>query len=109
MSEFFESEIVQDELNEINEMQQEIYDKLMNIRELSHEERVDHIDKLTILLEKQRIMYTRLSLSDDPKAIELLDQLKQSIVLMGFPEGTNLQTLFDGMKNTIDALKQYVD
>ena len=50
MSEFFESEIVQDELNEINEMQQEIYDKLMNIRELSHEERVDHIDKLTILL-----------------------------------------------------------
>ncbi len=109
MSEFFSSEIVQDELNEINEMQQEIYDKLMNIRELSHEERVDHIDKLTILLEKQRIMYTRLSLSDDPKAIELLDQLKQSIVLMGFPEGTNLQTLFDGMKNTIDALKQYVD
>ena len=106
MSEFFSSEIVQDELNEINEMQQEIYDKLMNIRELSHEERVDHIDKLTILLEKQRIMYTRLSLSDDPLAKDMKEQLEKSVQLMGFPPGTSIQVLFDGMDQTIKNLKQ---
>jgi hypothetical protein len=28
---------------------------------------------------------------------------------MGFPPGTDLQVLFDGMKNTIEAMKNQVD
>jgi len=109
MSEFFESEIVQDELNEINELQQEIYGKIMNIVNLSREDRTEHIEKLKILLEKQRVMYTRLSLSDDPMAIKMKEQLQQSVQLMGFPQGTDIQVLFDGMKQTIENLNQQVD
>jgi len=109
MSEFFESEIVQDELNEINELQQEIYGKIMNIANLSREDRVEHIEKLKILLEKQRVMYTRLSLSDDPMAIKMKEQLQQSVQLMGFPPGTDIQVLFDGMTETIENLNQHVD
>jgi len=109
MSEFFESEIVQDELNEMNELQQEIYGKIMNIVNLSREDRTEHIEKLKILLEKQRIMYTRLSLSDDPMAIKMKEQLQQSVQLMGFPQGTDIQVLFDGMKQTIETLNQQVD
>jgi len=109
MSEFFESEIVQDELNEINELQQQIYGKIMNIVNLSREGRTEHIEKLKILLEKQRVMYTRLSLSDDPMAIKMKEQLQQSVQLMGFPQGTDIQVLFDGMKQTIETLNQQVD
>jgi len=109
MSEFFESEIVQDELNEMNELQQEIYGKIMNIVNLSREDRTEHIEKLKILLEKQRVMYTRLSLSDDPMAIKMKEQLQQSVQLMGFPQGTDIQVLFDGMKQTIETLNQQVD
>ncbi len=109
MSEFFESEIVQDELNEINELQQEIYGKIMNITNLSNEDRVEHIEKLKILLEKQRVMYTRLALSDDPLAKKMKKQLEDSVQIMGFPAGTDIQVLFDGMKQTIDNLSQHVD
>jgi len=109
MSEFFESEIVQDELNEINELQQEIYGKIMNITNLSNEDRVEHIEKLKILLEKQRVMYTRLTLSDDPLAKKMKKQLEDSVQIMGFPAGTDIQVLFDGMKQTIDNLSQHVD
>jgi len=109
MSEFFESEIVQDELNEINELQQQIYGKIMNIVNLSREDRTEHVEKLKILLEKQRVMYTRLSLSDDPMAIKMKEQLQQSVQLMGFPQGTDIQVLFDGMKQTIETLNQQVD
>ncbi len=109
MSEFFESEIVQDELNEINELQQQIYGKIMNIVNLSREDRTEHVEKLKILLEKQRVMYTRLSLSDDPMAIKMKEQLQQSVQLMGFPQGTDIQVLFDGMKQTIENLNQQVD
>ena len=109
MSEFFESEIVQDELNEINKIQQQIYGDLMNFGSLGPEDRAEHIEKLEDLLEKQRLMYTRLSLSDDPKAIELKEQMQKSVVLMGFPEDTDVQILFNGMSKTIASLKQFVD
>ena len=109
MSEFFESENVQDELNEINELQQEIYGKIMNITNLSREDQTEHIEKLKVLLDKQRVMYTRLALSDDPLAKQMKKQLEDSVQLMGFPQGTDIQILFDGMKQTIDNLSQHVD
>ena len=109
MSEFFSSEIVQDELNEINEMQQEIYRDLTSFGTLDSEEKKEHIEKLSTLLEKQRLMYTRLSLSDDPKAIELKEQLQQSVQMLGFPAGTDIQVLFSGMTQTIESLKHNVD
>ena len=109
MSEFFDSEIVIEELEEIHELQQGIYGQLMNINDLSHEEKTEHIEKLKVLLEKQRIMFTRLSLSDDPKAKELLQQLQKSVTMMGFPEGTDVKMLFDHMYDTIASLEKFVD
>ena len=76
---------------------------------LPDEDKREHIELLIELLEKQRIMYTRLSLSDDPTAKELLENLKKSVQLLGFPPNTSVQTLFDTMKETIDNLKKQVD
>ena len=109
MSNFFDSEIVREELNEINELQQEVYGKILNVMHLTSEEQIEHIDKLKLLLEKQKIMYTRLSLSDDPEALKLKNQIEQSVVMMGFPQGTDINVLFSGMYDTIQALKQQVD
>ena len=109
MSNFFDSEIVQEELNEINELQQEVYGKMLNVMHLATEEQVEHIDKLKLLLEKQKIMYARLSLSDDPAALKLKNQIEQSVVVMGFPQGTDMNVLFDNMDKTINNLKKNVD
>ncbi len=109
MSEFFESEIVQEELNEIHRMQEEIYGQIMDLPSLDHEERMEHIENLCELLEKQRIMYARISLSDDPAALDLKKQLQQSVQMLGFPAGTDVNLLFDSMKQTIENLKQQVD
>ena len=109
MSNFFDSEIVQEELNEINELQQEVYGKILNVMNLTPEEQVEHIDKLKLLIEKQKIMYARLSLSDDPAALKLKNQIEQSVVVMGFPQGTDINVLFDNMDKTINNLKKHVD
>ena len=109
MSNFFDSEIVREELNEINELQQEVYGKMLNVMQLTTEEQVEHIDKLKLLLEKQKVMYTRLSLSDDPAALKLKNQIEQSVVVMGFPQGTDINVLFDNMDKTINNLKKHVD
>ena len=109
MSEFFKSDIVREELNEINKLQEEIYGSVFSFGSLSREEQLEHIEDLIDLLDKQRIMYTRLSLSDDPQALKLRNQIEQSVVMMGFPQGTDVNMLFDGMDKTINDLKKHVD
>ena len=53
-------------------------------------------------------MYTRLSLSDDPDAMKMKKQLEKSVELMGFPAGTDISVLFNGMTETIEKLRQSI-
>jgi len=109
MSEFFESDIIQDELKEINKLQEQIYGSILSFGSMSNETKLEHIEKLQTLLEKQRVMYTRLSLSDDPEAVEMKENLRKSVSLMGFPAETDMSILFNSMNQTIESLKQYLD
>ena len=77
MSDFFDSDIVREELQEINELQMSIYKNAMKFGTFSREDKVDHIERLTELLERQKVMYTRISLSDDPEAIDLKNHLQK--------------------------------
>ena len=79
MSNFFDSDIVREELQEINELQLSIYKNAMKFGTFSREDKVEHIEKLTELLERQRVMYTRISLSDDKEAIDLKKHLQKSM------------------------------
>ena len=109
MSNFFDSDIIQEELKEINKLQEEIYGSILTFGGMSRETKLEHIEKLQLLLEKQRVMYTRLSLSDDPEAVEMKENLRKSVALMGFPPETDMQTLFNSMNQTIESLKKYLD
>ena len=109
MGEFFESEIIQEELSEINKMQEKIYASLLSFGSMTRDQKLEHIDMLTTLLDKQKVMYTRLSLSDDPKAIEMKENLRKSVAMMGFPPETDMQFLFNSMHATIKSLRDYVD
>ena len=109
MSDFFDSDIVREELQEINELQMSIYKNAMKFGTFSREDKVDHIERLTELLERQKVMYTRISLSYDPEAIDLKNHLQKSVELMGFPEGTDMCLLFTSMSNTIETLKKSID
>ena len=109
MSNFFESEIIRNELSEINELQETVYGSMLTFGSMEREEQIEHVDMLNNLLDKQKVMYTRLSLSDDPDAMKMKKQLEKSVELMGFPAGTDISVLFSGMTQTIEKLKQVVD
>ena len=109
MGKFFESELVREELEEIGKLQQEIYGNVISFPSMSRQEQLEHVDKLTELLDKQKIMYARLSLSDDPEAIELLDSMKSSFQVMGFPTNMNVNQFFDEAKKTIETLRVSID
>ena len=109
MSDFFKSEIVMEELREINELQEDVYVNIMKFGRMTKEEQLKHVDKLSALLEKQKVMYARLSLSDDPDALEMKENLRNSMTLMGFSPDTDMNYLFQSMRATIDSLRKSID
>ena len=106
---FFDSEVVRAEMAEIAELQEEVYSNVFKFPRMSKEDQLYHVEILEKLLEKQRVLYTRVSLSDDPEAKKMKSQLQQSIEIMGFPKGTDMSILFHGMEQTIKALKEKID
>ena len=109
MSNFFDSDIIQEELKEINQLQESIYGSILTFGVMCREDKLEHIEKLEMLLEKQRVMYTRLSLSDDPEAVVMKENLRKSVALMGFPPETDMNVLFKSMTRTIQSLKEFID
>ena len=109
MSDFFKSEIVMEELREINELQEDVYVNIMKFGQMTREEQLEHVDKLAALLEKQKVMYARLSLSDDPDALEMKENLRNSMTLMGFSPDTDMNYLFNTFGATIDSLRKSID
>ena len=109
MSNFFDSDIIQNELKEINDLQKFIYGSILTFGMMTREDKLEHIEKLELLLEKQRVMYTRLSLSNDPEAVEMKENLRKSVALMGFSPDTDMHILFTSMTKTIESLKKYLD
>ena len=109
MSSFFDSELVRKEMTDIQELQEEVYGSVFNFPQMDREEQADHIELLIELLEKQRVLYTRMSLSDDPAAKKMKENIQQSAVMMGMPKDVNMATVFANMEKMIEVMRQQVD
>ncbi len=103
---FFQSEIIQKELKDISELQEKIYGKVWMFSSMRNEEKLSHIELLEELLNKQRILYTRMTLSDDPSAKEMKESILVQARQLGFPPDVDLAYVFGNMTQIIDNMKQ---
>ena len=106
---FFDSDLVRKEMTDIQELQEEIYGSVFNFPQMDNEEKEEHIDLLMELLEKQRILYARMSLSDDPQAKKMKENIQESAVMMGMPKDVDMASVFANMEKMIGIMKQQVD
>ena len=106
---FFDSDIVRAEMTEVQELQEEVYSNVMKFYYMNDADKKHHIELLEKLIEKQKIMYTRLSLSDDPNAIEMKEQILSSAVRMGLPKNIDMNVFFNQMSEMINMMKQQLD
>ena len=109
MSAFFDSDVVRKEMTDIQDLQEEIYGSVFNFPQMPNEEKEEHIELLLELLEKQRILYARMSLSDDPAAKKMKENIQESAVMMGMPRDVDMATVFTNMEKMIGVMKQQVD
>ena len=103
---FFDSEIVRSEMTEIHELQEDVYENFMKFPYMNTADRAYHIDQLSKLLDKQKIVYARLSLSDDPDAKEMKENIMKSAKSMGLPDNVDMVRLFDQMAEIIGMMKK---
>jgi len=106
---FFDSELVQKEMQDIQDLHEKIYTSMFAFSTLSKEDRLDHITCMEELINKQRILYTRLSLSDDPVAKEMKVNLEKTAMSMGMPDDMDMNTIFNTMEEIIDKMKGKLD
>jgi len=104
MSKFFESDRVKEEMNEITSLQKELYDVILKFPMMSPEAKVEHIDTVLELLERQQIMWTRLSLTDDKEAKKMKDYIVSHAKELGFGD-TDMGTIFSNMKTTLEQVQ----
>ena len=104
---FFDSEIVRAEMVEIAELQEDVYENFMKFPYMNTADRAFHINQLSKLIEKQKIVYARLSLSDDPVAKEMKENIMQSAASMGLPADVDVGKMFDQMSDVISHMKEH--
>ena len=106
---FFQSDVVRAEMAEISELQEEVYNNVFKFPTMSKEDQQYHVDILEKLLDKQRVMYTRLSLSEDPQAKEMKKRITESASMFGLPQGVDMNLLFNDMTQAVGLMKDQID
>lgn len=103
---FFDSEIVRAEMTEITILQEDIYKNIFKFPTMTLDEKKFHVGLLEKLLSKQRILYTRVSLSDDPEAVEFKEKIQKQAVMMGMQENIDINVIFNNMESMIKVMKE---
>ena len=106
---FFDSDVVRAEMAEIQELQEEVYTNVFKFPTMSKEDQLYHVEVLERLCEKQRVMYTRLSLSDDPQAKEMKNHINEGAKQMGLPANVDMNLLFSQMTEMVGKMKSHLD
>ena len=110
MSTFFQSDQVQNNLQDIFNTYQEIAVMSQHLPEMSKEQRLEHIEDCKYLINKQRVFYTRLSLASttgDAEAADMKTRINSLSQAFGFKDlmdclDTMIKTLEDAAKKDPD-------
>jgi len=102
---FFQSELVRGDIQEMVELQQFCFRSAMNFVLLDHDRRLEYFEALIKLIEKQKVFYYRIKLSDDPEAKSVLETMKQGIIMLGATPGTTIEQMFDELLDRVHVMK----
>ena len=106
---FFDSDIVRAEMAEIQELQEDVFDNVMKFQYMNDTDKLHHITILERLFDKQKIVYARLSLSSDPEAKKMKEEILKSAEMMGLPKNVDVNMMFNQMSQMVGIMKRQLD
>jgi hypothetical protein len=93
----------------MEELQQKIIQETFRAPAMSKDEKKEHVELMRTFLEKQKNLYFRLSLSDDPEALEMKERIQEAAKFLGYEKTENMIELFGDMEKTLDRLDQIAE
>jgi len=109
MSNFFQSELVRGDIQEMAALQEFCFRSVTNLALLTKEKKKEYFEAMRKLLEKQKIFHARLMLSDDPEAKQVAANMKNAVVMLGGDPNLEVRAMFDDLLQKIDNFEKYVD
>jgi hypothetical protein len=109
MSEFFKSEMVRGDLQEMAELQQFCMRSMYAFPVLTTEKQIEYFDTLIQLIEKQKVFYARLALSEDEEAQSMVKSMKESVVLLGGEPTDDMYEMFDNLIKKVQSMKEVAE
>ena len=98
---FFQSEVVQKELTQMQDLYMDI--NRMGLM-LSLSQKREQLDKMLRLIELQQTMYMRVTLSEDPDAKQLVEQVKNAAKMLGMPPDEVGPAFYDKLKENVHKM-----
>ena len=101
---FFQSEVVQEELEDIQECYTELLKMSAGLKEFNPQERLEHIEKTLELVSKQKVFYARLQLaSNELQDADSAKEIRKRIEMMSteYSGGMNLTMVLDQMEDKL--------
>tara|TARA_A100001035_G_scaffold7015_1_gene4936 strand:- start:483 stop:806 length:324 start_codon:yes stop_codon:yes gene_type:complete len=98
---FFQSEVVQKELTLMQDLYMEI--NKMGLM-LNVTQKKEQLVKMLRLIELQQTMYMRVTLSEDPEAKQLVEQVKNAAAMLGMPKDEVGPQFYDKLKDNVNKM-----
>ena len=105
MSKFFNSEQVQDNLQDIFNTYQEVAAMKAQLSTMSRQDRLDHLEDCKVLIDKQKTFYGRLCLAapEDDEEADMKTRINALSQAFGYKD---LADCMDAMISTLEATAQ---
>ncbi len=101
MNNFFESEVVQKELQSMQDLYLEI--NKMGLM-LNAVEKRAQLDKMMRLIDLQQTMFMRVTLSDDPMAKQLVSQVRNAAQMVGMSPNDITPQFYDSLRDNVQKM-----
>ena len=101
MSNFFRSEVVQEELNRMQDLYLEI--NKMGLM-LTTPQKKEQLDKMIDLINLQQTMYMRVTLSDDPEAKKMVEEVRNAATMLGMNPNDVNHTFYDTLRDNVQEM-----
>ena len=98
---FFESDLVKQELNRMQDLYLEI--NKMGLM-LTTPEKKEQLAKMIELINLQQTMYMRVTLSDDPDAKQMVEQVKNAATMLGMNPSDVNHTFYDTLRDNVQEM-----
>ena len=109
MGKFFQSELVRGDIQEMAALQEFCFRSVTNLALLDKERKLDYFEALKKLLEKQKIFYARVQLTDDPEAKSVAENMQNAVVMLGANPNLTVPEMFEDLLKKIAVIEKQLD